>query len=37
MSDLDERDGHGNLTDWALACGALSDAGCDCDGGTKVR
>ena len=28
--DLDERDEHGDLTDWALACAALVDHGCDC-------
>lgn len=29
-NDLDERDAHGDLTDWALACQAMVDAGCDC-------
>jgi len=31
--DLEERDAAGNLTDWALACDALSDHGCDCGEG----
>ena len=31
MSDeFNERDSQGNLTDWALACDALSNHGCDC-------
>ena len=28
--DRNERDNHGALTDWALACDALADNGCDC-------
>jgi hypothetical protein len=30
VSDIDERDADGNLTDWALAFDALGDCGCDC-------
>src|SRR3972149_556651 len=29
--DRNERDNHGALTDWALACAALEDNGCDHD------
>lgn len=30
LADLEERDKDGNLTDWALACDALHNNGCDC-------
>src|SRR3990172_393384 len=30
MTDRDERNSYGALTDWALAFDALSDYGCDC-------
>jgi hypothetical protein len=30
MSESDERDAAGHLTDWALAVSALEDNGCDC-------